>query len=105
MIYKVTAKLIEGKAREFYQKLTDGTILNQQPDGQEIVDSMGRALIQQSGLIVWSECCYCSTPLAHERATVLDHYFLDLTTELIDDYEEYEGNSFWEYLTKGVLRL
>jgi len=126
MIYKVTAKLIEGKAKEFYQKLTDGTIQKQQPDGQEIIDSMQRALIQKSGrppgkikegpdsregqteigpkrksgLIVWSECCYCPTPLAHERATVLDHYFSDLTTELIDDYEEYEGDSFWDYLTQ-----
>ena len=23
----------------------------------------------------WSEMCFCDPPLAHERATVLDHYF------------------------------
>jgi hypothetical protein len=37
MIYKVQARYIEKKAGEFFQKLTDGTIASQQPDGQEIV--------------------------------------------------------------------
>jgi len=98
MIYKVTAKFIDSKAGDFYQKLTDGSIQNQKPDGPEMVDSMHRAYIQESGLIVWSELCYCNSPLAHERSTVFDIYFTELVTEPIDDYEEYEGDSFWDYL-------
>ena len=98
MIYKVTAKFIDSKAVEFYQKLTDGSIQNQKPDGPEMVNSMHRAYIQESGLIMWSELCYCNPPLAHERSTVLDNYFTEITTKPIDDYEEYEGESFWDYL-------
>ncbi len=39
MIYKVQARYIEEKANEFFQKLTDGTIASQQPDGKEIVST------------------------------------------------------------------
>ena len=94
----MTTKFIDSKVREFYQKLTDGNIENQKPDGPEMVDSMHRASIGESGLIMWSELCYCDPPLAHERSTVLDNYFTEITTEPIDDYEEYAGDSFWDYL-------
>jgi len=40
MIYSVKDRFVEDKMAEFYQKLTDGTIQNQKPDGQEIVNSM-----------------------------------------------------------------
>ena len=33
-IYSVKARYIEEKMGEFYQKLTDGSIQNQKPDGQ-----------------------------------------------------------------------
>jgi hypothetical protein len=36
VIYSVKARYIEKKMGEFYQKLTDGTIQNQKPDGEEI---------------------------------------------------------------------
>ena len=49
MIYKVTAKIIEDKVAEFYLKLTDGTIASQRPDGKEIVASMKRAVLTDSG--------------------------------------------------------
>jgi len=100
MIYKVTAKFIDSKVGEYYLKLTDGSIGNQKPDGPEMVDSMHRATIQKSGLIMWSELCYCDPPLAHERSTVLDNYFTEIVTEPIDDYDEYEGSSFWDYLVE-----
>jgi len=98
MIYKVTAKFDDSKAQEFHQKLMDGSIQYQEPDGPEMVDSMHRAKIEASGLVTWSELCFCDPPLAHERSTVLDHYFTEITTQPVDKYEEYEGNSFWEYL-------
>ncbi len=50
---------------EFYQKLTDGTIQNQKPDGQEIVNSMKRAKITAPKIIQWAEMCFCPTPLKH----------------------------------------
>jgi len=98
MIYKVTAKFIKDKAEEFYQKLTDGSIQSQKPDGSEMVDAMHRATIEGSGLTMWSELCYCDSPLAHERSTIFDHYFTGIVTEPIDDYQEYAGDSFWDYL-------
>jgi len=98
MIYKVRARLKTGTAADFLEKLTDGTIQNLQPDGAEMVKSMTRAVVTADGSVEWSEQCFCSTPLAHERATVLDSYFEDLSTELIDDYRDYRGEPFMAYL-------
>ena len=98
MIYRVTAKYLADKAPEFYQKLTDGTIENQRPDGQEILASMERATITSSGTIEWYETCYCETPLEHERSTVYDFYLTEMNTEEIDDYGTSEGASFWAFL-------
>ena len=99
MIYKVKAKFDYDKAKEFQVKLTDGTIQNQRPDGPEIVASMKRATIDENGVVNWSELCYCPTPLKHERATVLDHYFTDVITEPIEEYKIFEGQSFMEKLS------
>ena len=98
MIYKVKAKYIKEKGSEFYGKLNDGSILNQKPDGHEIVASMKRAKITQPGIIEWFEMCFCSTPLNHERATVYDHYLYDINTKVVDDYGDIEGESFWSFL-------
>jgi len=85
---------------EFYQKLTDGTIQNQKPDGQEIVNSMKRAKITQPNTIQWSEMCFCSPPLKHERETIYNNFLTDITTKIIDDYEEYDGELFIDFLEK-----
>ena len=55
---------------------------------------------QNLKLIRWSELCYCPTPLRHERATVYDHHFDDLSTEVTDGYEDFEGQEFMEYLAR-----
>lgn len=98
MIYFVNAQFKAGTSSEFLEKLTDGSIANQKPDGQEIIASMNRARIDQSGVVRWSELCYCSTPLAHERATVYDRHFIELETEEANGHVEFEGRSFMEYL-------
>ena len=98
MIYSVKAVPISERMAEFYQKLTDGTIGEQKPDGQEILHSMKRAKISESGVVEWSEGCFCSTPLKHERETVYDEFFTDLQTEPISDYVDFDGNSFFEFL-------
>ena len=98
MIYKVRAKYKKERVSEFFEKLTDGSVSNQKPDGKEIVSSMQRAKIVEPGIIEWFEMCFCSSPLRHERATVYDHYLFDLSTEIADDYGKVEGKSFWSYL-------
>ena len=42
--------------------------------------------------------CFCEQPLAHERATVLERHFDSITTEPIEDHEQYDGEPFVEYL-------
>jgi len=100
MIYSVKARYIEKKLGEFHQKLTDGTIQNQKPDGQEIINSMKRAKITESNVIQWSEMCFCPTPLKHERETVYNNFLTDMETIVIDDYVEYEGVFFMDFLAK-----
>jgi len=99
-IYSVKARYIEEKMKEFYLKLTDGTIQNQKPDGQEIINSMKRAKITEPNVIQWSEMCFCSPPLKHERETVYNHFLTDIETNVIDDYAEYEGELFMDLLAK-----
>jgi len=100
VIYSVKARYIEKKMGEFYQKLTDGTIQNQKPDGQEIVNSMKRAKITEPNVIQWSEMCLCPSLLKHERETVYNHFLTDMETKVIDDYAEYEGELFIDFLAK-----
>ena len=100
MIYSVKARYIEKKLDEFYQKLTDGTIQNQKPDGQEIINSMKRAKITAPNVIQWSEMCFCSTPLKHERETVYNNFLTDLETKTIDKYVEFDGESFFDFLER-----
>ena len=100
MIYSVKARFIEDKTREFYQKLTDGTIKNQEPDGNEIIESMKRAKITAPNVIEWSEMCFCSTPLKHERETIYDNFLIDFEITRIDDYVDCEGEFFMDFLAK-----
>lgn len=99
MHYRVRARFRERSASEFRQALRD-TIPRQQPDGEEIVDSMRRAVVAPDGTIEWSEVCYCPTPLQHERSTVYDHYFDDLTTEAVEGYVTHAGEPFLAHLDR-----
>ena len=98
MIYKVRAIFIEERLGDFYEKLTNGTIYSQRPDGEEMVDSMKRAKLTTPGVVEWFEICFCPTPLQHERKTHFDFYLSDIETELVEDYGEVEGKSFWSYM-------
>ena len=98
MFYRVRAQFKPETAAVLVEKLRDGTIRNQKPDGAEIVDALNRAVVKETGQIEFSILCYCSTPLAHERATVFDKHFDALTTENIEGYENYEGRPFMDYL-------
>jgi len=100
VIYSVRAKYREGLLSEFYGRLTDGTILAQEPDGREIVASMKRARITSPGVVEWSEKCFCDPPLKHERETVYDRYLTDMEIEAIEDYVDFEGESFMGFMGK-----
>jgi hypothetical protein len=91
MLYSVSARLIVDRAREFHTRLTDGSIAGQRPDGAEIVAAMQRARVAPDGTTRWTETCYCSTPLKHERATVLDRYFTGIETKVIDKPVAFDG--------------
>ena len=43
---------------------------------------------------------FCSSPLKHERETVYDHFLTCMETKIIDDYVEYEGEFFVDFLAK-----
>jgi hypothetical protein len=98
MIYKVKAKIIEETIGEFYRKLADRTVAQQQPDGEEITASMKRAVLTAPGVAEWYEKCFCPTPLAHERQTQYDFYFTDMTTTEAERYGEIKGESLWAYM-------
>ena len=61
---------------------------------------MKRARITEPNVIQWSEMCFCSPPLKHERETVYDYFLKDIETSVIDEYVEYEGKLFMDFLTK-----
>ena len=67
MIYKVQARIKQGESEEFYQLLKGGSLEEQAPDGPEILASMDRATVDSSGLVRWTETCYCPTPLRHDE--------------------------------------
>ena len=98
MIYKVKAKFNYSKASDYYEKLNNGTIQSQKPDGYEIINAMNRATIDHEGYVNWTELCFCSTPLKHERETVYDKYFTELETESIIKHHLFEGQSFIDKL-------
>lgn len=86
--------------KEFYQKLTDGTIRKQKPDGQEIINSMKRVKITEPNVIQWYEMGFCSPPLKHERETVYNQFLKYIETKIIEDHVEYEGGFFMDLLAK-----
>jgi hypothetical protein len=98
MIYHVRANLREDNAVGLLKKLTDGSVASQQPDGPELVASMGRAVINAEGQAEWSEMCLCPSPLFHERVTVLDQHFDDIVTDPIEAHASYSGKPLMEYL-------
>ncbi len=98
MIYHVQATLRKANATALLEKLTDGTTARQRPDGPELVASMERAVINAEGRAEWSEMCFCPSPLQHERATVLDQHFDDITTEPVEAHANYAGQPLMEHL-------
>ena len=100
MFYSSRAQYNEDNMGTFYQPLTHGMIQNQIPDGYEIVNAMKLAKIIAPKIIPWSEICLCPTTLKHERQTIYNYFLTDLETQTIDDYVEFDGESFFGLLKK-----
>ncbi len=98
MFYDVKAQLNTSTATVLLRKLTDGTIANQRPDGMEMKRALAAAVITPAGEVRFNIGCYCSTPLAHERATVLDEHFDNLQIDPTGSPEELSGENFMDHL-------
>lgn len=98
MIYHVKASFREETACLFLEKLNDGRIGAQRPDGPEIIASMSRAVVMENGRVSWSETCFCPVPLQHERQTVLDAHFTDITTAEVAQHITLDGAPFIDHL-------
>lgn len=104
MHYRVTARLKPGTAAAFRASLSDGTIARQKPDGAEIVASMSRAAVAEDGVVEWTEVCYCTPPLAHERETVYDRFFDAMVIERVASYQHHSGRPFLDWLDESADR-
>jgi hypothetical protein len=65
---------------------------------------MQRATLN-NGWVVWTETCYCNTPLHHERTTVYDQFFTDMQIEPATTASEPNETGFWNYLKDGNSRI
>ena len=101
MRYHVKATMLEEKMGEFYQKLSDGTITGQKPDGREIVSAIRKAIMTKPLVVEGCETCFCETPLAHERETVYDQYFHDMGIQENNEEPELEGQSYKDDVRKN----
>lgn len=63
-----------------HTELEKQAIAQLHPYGQELQQALERARVDSDGYAVWEEQCFCSPPLAQERA-VLGAYFEHITTE------------------------
>jgi hypothetical protein len=103
LLYRVQAKPIEAALPELYRLLVDGTIANQEPDGEEIVASMRRATLK-NGLVEWNETCFCNPPLHHERATIYNRFFTHMKIQPAAKATNPGERSFWSHLGSQSLR-
>ena len=97
MLYRVRAKAKLTELQRFWALLTDGTVANQEPDGLEIIASMKRAVLK-GDRVEWSETCYCSPPLNHERTTIYDRFFSEIEIQPQISQARLEGEQFWRHL-------
>lgn len=85
MHYEVRARVKDGKDRELYEAIEDGTMERIGPDGREMRRAFNTAIVKD-GVVIWNMTCFCPTPLQHERAAFLDNYFFDIQTEIVEPF-------------------
>lgn len=99
MQYVIRAQPITEELPRFWELLNNGAIAGQEPDGQEIIASMKRAVMSQN-TVEWKETCFCNPPLRHERATIYDQFFHDMEITPLETSVDLKGEPFWDFLQK-----
>lgn len=86
--------LVRAKAKDdlsqLRKRLENGEIEQFRPSGGEMTQCLLKARTTEDGWITWEENCYCNPPLKQERRDVLDDYFSDITTELVQKGEGWD---------------
>jgi hypothetical protein len=82
--YLVRAKPKPERISELRDRLQEGAFIGLRPFGKALTRSLKEAGNQPDGIAIWEEEDYCSTPLAEERAAVLDNYFDEISVERVD---------------------
>ncbi len=67
MRYLVKARLKPGRGRPLLRAVTAGTLGHGSVAGDEYIDDMEHARVDEDGVACWVETCFCATPLAEER--------------------------------------
>ncbi len=86
--YLVKAKL--NRPQDLKVLVDGGGIRAMRPFGDELQSCLQNARIDSDGYATWEENCYCTPPLAQERA-VLDQYFMDLQTTTVQKGEGWKA--------------
>ena len=74
MRYLVTARVRPGRAAALAAAIRDESLGRGSVAGDEYLRNMANARQRDDGSVQWVEVCFCSTPLAEERA-YWDEYF------------------------------
>jgi hypothetical protein len=67
MRYLITAKLKSGKHDALLRAIDARTLGRGSIAGDEYLQNMQEARLNQAGVAKWVECCFCDPPLAEER--------------------------------------
>jgi hypothetical protein len=67
MRYLVKAKVKPGQGKPLLQAIESGSLGRGSVAGDEYLDDMEKARIDEDGVCTWVEVCFCSTPLQEER--------------------------------------
>ena len=67
MRYLVAAHVKPGKAPALARAIDQGTLGRGSVAGDEYLDDMEHARLDDDGTVRWVEVCFCATPLAEER--------------------------------------
>lgn len=81
--YLVRARPRDALLAELRRRLDSGEILELEPFGESLHESLTGARLQADGTAVWEELDYCRPPLAMEREAVLDRYFEEIEVEKV----------------------
>jgi hypothetical protein len=86
-LYVVKAKPRKDQMKSLRQELDSGNISKLEPFGEELRHYLDNARADDS-YAYWVEEDYCSSPLAMERASVLNRYFDDISADPVDSEEQ-----------------